>query len=159
MFHRHAPRFVGTTLPQMDDEIDINVTLDAVRQTSRENSRKWLARANVGRRDQTVDIDDLVWIRKEQISSSMERKLGIKWIGPYKVKKVLQGGVSYELENTFSDDTFHRAPDKIKRFVGDEGYMVDLNEIVVSSEDEDEGEEPRRGARQRRHVRRFIEEY
>ena len=47
----------------------------------------------------------------------------------------------------------------MKRFVGDEGYVVDLNEIVVPSEDEDEGEEPRRGARQRRPVRRFIEEY
>ena len=34
MFHRHAPRFVGTTLPQVDDKIYINVALDAVRQTS-----------------------------------------------------------------------------------------------------------------------------
>ena len=59
MFHHHTPRFVGTTLPQIDDEIDINVALDVVRQTSRENSRKWLARANVGRRDQTVDVGDL----------------------------------------------------------------------------------------------------
>ena len=68
----------------------------------------------MGRKDQTVDVGDLVWVKKEQVSSSIERKLGIKWIGPFKVKKVTQGGVSYELENTFSGDTIHRAADKLK---------------------------------------------
>ena len=50
MFNRHAPTYVGTTLPQVDDDIDVNVALDAVRQTSRERGRKWLARANMGRK-------------------------------------------------------------------------------------------------------------
>ena len=157
MFNRHAPRFIGITLPQVDDEIDIGVALEVVKQTSRDNSRKWLARANLGRKEQTVSVGDLVWVKKEQISSSIERKLGIKWIGPYKVKEVKQGGVSYDLENTFSGDTLHRAADKLKRFVGDEGYIVDMSEIVLPSEDEDDMEEPRT-ARQRRPVRRYVEE-
>ena len=62
MFNRHAPRFVRMTLPQVDDEIDISVALDVVKQTSRNNSRKWLARANMGRKDQTVDVGDLMWV-------------------------------------------------------------------------------------------------
>ena len=78
-------------------------------------------------------LDDLVWVKKEQISSSIEWKLGIKWISPYKVKEVKHGGVSYDLENTFSGDTIHRAVDKLKRFVGDEGYIVDMSEIVLLS--------------------------
>ena len=52
--------------------------------------------------------------------------------------------MSYELENTFSGDTIHRAADKLKRFVGDGGYLVDMSEIVLPSEDEDDSEEPRR---------------
>ena len=158
MFNRRAPRFVGTTLPQVDDEIDISVALDVVKQTSSENSRKWLARANVGRKDQSVDVGDLVWVKKEQFSSSMEKKLGVKWTGPYKVKEVAQGGVSYVLENTFTGDTIHRASEKIKRFVGDEGYIVDMNEVVLPSEDEEEETVEPRAARQRRPVRRYIEE-
>ena len=158
MFNRHAPRFVGSLLPQVDDETDTSFALDVVRQTSQDNSRKWLRRANVGRREQMVEIGDLVWVRKEQFSSTMERKLGIKWIGPYKVTKVAQGGVSYVLENTFTGDTIHRASDKIKRFVGDENYLVDMSEIVVPSDDDEEEVVEPRGARPRRPVRRYIEE-
>ena len=158
MFNRHAPRIVGMTLPQVDDEIDVKFALDVVRQTSRMNSRKWLARANEGRKDQTVGIGDLVWVKKEQFSSTMERKLGVKWIGPYKVTQVAQGGVSYELENTFTGDTIHRASDKLKRFVAGEGYIVDMSEVMVPSDEEGDIEEPR-GARARRPVRRYIEEY
>ena len=121
-----------------------------------ENSRKWLRRANEGRKEQTVEVGDLEWVKKEQFSSSMERKLGIKWIGPYKVTVKEQEGVSYVLENTFTGDTIHRASDKIKSFVGDEGYVVDMTEVVLPSEDE-EDEEPR-VPRQRRPVRRYIEQ-
>ena len=64
MFNRHASRFIGTTLPQVDDEIDISVALEVMKQTSRDNSRKWLARENMGRKDQTVDVGDLVWVKK-----------------------------------------------------------------------------------------------
>lgn len=157
MFHRHAPRYVGTNLPQVDDEIDLSVALDAVRQTSRENSRKWVARANVGRKDQTVDIGDLVWVKKEQVSSSVERKLGLRWNGPYRVKKMALGGVSYELENLFNGTIINRAADKLRRYIGDEQYLLEMNEVVVPSEDEEEVEEPR-VARHRRPVRRYIQE-
>ena len=157
MFNRHAPRFVGTTLPQVDDDVDVNFALDVVRQMAPENSRKWLRRANEGRKEQTVNVGDLVWVKREQFSSTMERKLGIKWIGPYKVTEMAQGGVSYVLENAFTGDKIHRASNKIKPFVGDEGYLVDMNEVVLPSDDDLEEEEPR-VARQRRPVRRYIEE-
>ena len=111
----------------------------------------------MGRKDQTVDVGDLVWVKKEQVSSSIERILGIKWIGPFKVKKVAQGEVSYELENTFSGDTIHRATDKLKQLVGDGGYVVDMSEVVLPFEDEDDTEEPHR-ARQQRPMRRYLEE-
>lgn len=157
MFRRHAPRYVGTTLPQVDDEIDINIALEAVKDTFRENIRKWLARANMGRKDQRVEVDDLVWVKQEQTSSSMERKLGLKWIGPFKVKRVTLGGVSYELENVFTGVTIRRAADKLKRYVGDDRYLLEMEEVVLPSDGEEEMEEPRR-ARQRRPVRRYVEE-
>lgn len=128
-FRRHAPRYVGTTLPQVDDEIDINTALEAVRQSSRRNSRKWLARANIGRKDQRVEVDDLVWIKREQFGSSADRKLGLKWIGPCRVKKVNLDGVSYEVENVFNGKILHRAADRLRRYVSDEGYVVDMKEI------------------------------
>ena len=157
MFNRHAPRFVGTTLPQVDDERDSNVALEAVRQTSRANSRKWLARANIGRKDNRVEINDLVWVKKEQTGTVMEKKLGTRWTGPFKVKKVALGGVSYELENVFNGKRITRAADKIKLYLGGEGYIVEMEEIVLPSDDEEEEEEPR-PARQRRPVRRYVEE-
>ena len=162
MFNRHAPRYVGTTLPQADDEIDLSAALEAVKQTSRTNNRKWLARKNIGRKDQTVSVGDLVWVKKEQIGTAAERKLGLKWVGPYKVKKVILEGVSYELENMFNGTTLRRAADKLKSYYGGEGYLVDMEEIVLPSEDEEEEEEALpapREARVRRPVRRFIEEY
>ena len=157
MFHRHAPRYVGTNLPQVDDEIDMSVALEAVRQTSREKRRKWLARANMDRKDQTVNIDDLVWVKREQVSSTAERKLGLKWIGPYKVTKVALGGVSYELKNVFNGTIINRAADKIRPYIGEEQYLLEMGEIVIPSDDEEEMEEPR-GARPRRPPRRYIEE-
>lgn len=72
MFRHHTPRYVGTTLPQEDDEIDINIALDAVRQMSRENTRKWLPQLNMGRKDQKIEVDYLVWVKREQVSSSVE---------------------------------------------------------------------------------------
>ena len=159
-FRRHAPRYVGTTLPQVDDEIDINTALEAVRQASRVNSRKWLARANIGRKDQKVEINDLVWIKRELFGSSAERKLGLKWMGPYKVKEVHLDGVSYIVENVFNGKTLHRAADKVRKYIAKDGYVLDVEEVVVPSdeEDEEEGREEPRPTRERRPVRRFIEE-
>ncbi|MPC17362.1 Pro-Pol polyprotein [Portunus trituberculatus] len=72
MFNCHAHRFIGTTLPQVNDEIDISFNLDVARQTSKENSGE----SKCGeKKDQSVDIGDLVWVKKEQINPSKERKL------------------------------------------------------------------------------------
>ncbi len=62
------------------------MALEVVRRTNLEQARKWRERANVGRQNQRVEVDQLVWIKKDYTTSLSERKLGVKWVGPYKVK-------------------------------------------------------------------------
>ncbi len=44
-----------------------------------------------------------------------DRKLGVKWVGPYKVKEVLRDGGADRLENVFEGTRVQRAADKIKQ--------------------------------------------
>ena len=107
-----------------------------------------------------MEVNDLVWIKRELFGSSAERKLGLKWMGPYKVKEVHLDGVSYIVENVFNGKTLHRAADKVRKYIAEDGYVVDMEEVVVPSDEEDEEEviEEPRPTRERRPVRRFIEE-
>ena len=59
-FSRHAPRSVSVQLPQIDDEIDISVAPEAIRETSRERANKWRDKASRGRRNQMFTVNSLV---------------------------------------------------------------------------------------------------
>ena len=78
MFSRHPPRNIGVNLPQISDEPDVQAAHEAVAQTNQAMARKWRDKANRGRKDQKVDVDDLVWVKKETAASVLHRKLSRK---------------------------------------------------------------------------------
>ncbi len=39
-----------------------------------------------------MEVDQLVWVKKDYTTSLSDRKLGVKWVGPYKGKEVLREG-------------------------------------------------------------------
>ncbi len=138
-FARHAPRQIGVTLPSIEDEPEIERAREIVMQTNQEKSRRWLNKANVGRRDDKLEKDSLVWVKKEVTDPGVNRKLCRKWLGPYKITEVLREGSAYIVENTFNGVRIHRAAEKIKPYVGRDRILVQPEEMVDSAENEDRG--------------------
>ncbi len=120
MFNRRAPRLIGAELPQIGKDSDLEIPLDVVRRTSIEQARKWSDRANLGRKNRRVEEGQLVWVRKDYTTSVNDRKLGIKWLGPYTVKELLRQGGAYRVENAFDRVLVQRAADKVKPYAGRE---------------------------------------
>lgn len=159
MFFRYAPRSVSAPLPQDDDDADIKIAHEVVKETNRERAQKWRDKANRGRTNQRVELNSLVWVKKEQGESSVQRKLGVKWLGPYKVKEILRDGSAYVLENVFNGTQIQRAAEKIKPYVGKEQILIEQEEVLVPPvDDSDEDEVEQRPTRERRPPRRLIEE-
>ncbi len=84
MLNRRASRLIGAELPQIGQDSDLEVALGVVRSTNIEQARKWRDRAKMGKKNRRVE-GQLVWVRKDYTTSLNDRKLGVKWIGPYKV--------------------------------------------------------------------------
>ncbi len=107
-------------------------------------------------------MNDLVWVKRDYTTSVCDRKLGVKWIGPYKVVKVIRGRGVYVLENTFDGTRVQRAADKVRPYISLEEVLVQQREIFVLREEcesEEEQEEAReRPRREHRPVRRYIVE-
>ncbi len=91
-FNRRLPRLIGVELPQLRQDADLEVVLKVVTRANIEQARKWRSRANNGRKNQRVKVDQLVWVKKDYTTSLGDRKLGIKWVGLYKVKEVIRNG-------------------------------------------------------------------
>ncbi len=81
-----------------------------------------------------------MWVRKDYTTSLNDRKLGVKWIGPYKVKEGLKQGGAYRLENVFDGVMVQRAADKVKSYVGREGVLVQPQEVFGQEDSEQEEE-------------------
>ncbi len=158
MFNRRAPRIIRIELPQMGQDSELEVALELVKRTSREQASKWRNRANIGRKNQKVEIDQQVWIKRDYATSQSDKKLGVKWVGPYKVKEVLRGGRAYRLENVFDGVIIQRAADKIKPYVGQEGILIQEREVFFHREKEEEEDDEPRPVRERRLPARYREE-
>ncbi len=99
MFNRRQPRLIGVDLPQLRQKADLEVVLEVVRRTNIEQARKWRSRTNIGRKNQRVEVDQLVWVKKDYTTLLGDRKLGAKRVGSYKVKEIVRNGEAYRLEN------------------------------------------------------------
>ncbi len=99
---RHAPRQIGATLPSVEEDPEVEIAREVIKQTNQENSRKLLNKANIGRKDQKLKKDSLIWVRKEVTDPGVNKKLLMKWIGPYKITETLREGSTYVVENVFT---------------------------------------------------------
>ncbi len=82
-FSRHAPRTVGMRLPSVDwEEDDVSVAHSIIRETHEKMTRKYRSVANRGRKDQVVDKDALVWVKRETLETWVSKKLSVRWDGP-----------------------------------------------------------------------------
>ncbi len=158
MFNRRLPRLIGVELPQLRQDADLEVVLEVVRRTNIDQARKWRSRVNIGRKNQRVEVDQLVWVEKDYTTSLGARKLGVKWVGPYKVKEVLRNGGAYRLENVFDGVGVHRAADKVKPYIGQGDILVQPRELIFHDDSDEEEEVEPRAVRERRLPRRFGEE-
>ncbi len=157
IFNRRQSRIIGAELPQLRQDADLEVVLEVVR-TNIEQAKKWRSRANIGRKNQRVEVGQLVWVKKDYTISFCDRKLGVKWVGPYKVKEVLRDGGAYRLENVFDGVIIQRAADKVKPYVGRELILVQPREIYFRDDSEEEEEVEPRPVRECWPPRRYIEE-
>ncbi len=57
MFNRRPNRIIGVELPQLGQAADLEVALEVVRRTNIEQARKWRSRANTGRKNQRIEVD------------------------------------------------------------------------------------------------------
>ena len=162
MFKRRMPRIIGTELPQIDKDSDMGIAMEIVKRTNTERARRWRARANVGRKNQTVEVGQLVWVKRDYTTSQSDKKLGVKWIGPYKVLEVVRGGGVYKLENSFDGSMLQRAAEKIKPYFGNDNILLNPQEVYfhreLPEEDEDEGIREGRPPRERRPPARYRAE-
>ncbi len=92
MFNRRVPRLIRVELPQLGQDADLEAALEVVRRTKIEQARKWRTRVNIVWKNQRVEVDQLVWVKRYYTASLSDRKLRVKWVGPYKVKEVLGNG-------------------------------------------------------------------
>ena len=131
-FSRRAPRQIPGVLPSMEDEIEDSAIAKAheiIQKTHREMASKYRAIANRKRKNQTVDENSLVWVRSETMVPNTSRKLNPKWCGPYRVTKVYRDGAKYELCNLFTQHIIERAAEKVKPFVGQEQWLIEMEEM------------------------------
>ncbi len=107
------------------------MAIEAVKQTNLQQSRKWRNRANRGRQNQRVEKDQLVWVKEDYTTSLGDRKLGLKWVGPYKVKEVIREGSAYKLEDVFKGEVIQQAADKVKPYVGQDNILIQPREMFL----------------------------
>ncbi len=69
MFNRRQQRLIGVELPQLRQDADLDLVLEVVRRTNIEQARKWRSRGNSGRKNQRVEVDKLVWMKKDYTTS------------------------------------------------------------------------------------------
>lgn len=99
-------------LTQTDKASYMNIVLETVRRNSRHRTSQWRDTANLSRKKQKVAVGQLVWAKRDYTTSLGKRKLGMKWIGPFKVKEELANGNSYRVENVFDGTVIQITIDK-----------------------------------------------
>ena len=92
---------------------------ELIRKSLEETTASYRLRANMARSEETVEVDDWVWIKNKSPIPGTTVKLNPSWTGLYKVIKVLGQGKGYKVEDRFTGKTFIRSTEQLKRFKGD----------------------------------------
>ena len=82
VFSRHNTRNIGVTLPEVSATSDeLVLTHELLQNTYLNMARKLRAVANRRRRNQSIEIDSLVWVKAETVMPGVSNKLQARWIG------------------------------------------------------------------------------
>ena len=154
-FGRHAPRKVGALLPSVPgDPEGLKVAHEVIQATHKSLTRRYREVANRNRKNAAVEVNTLVWVRRETISPGVCRKLQPKWDGPYRVIEVIRHGGAYLLENLVTGQKVQRTAEKVKPYHGPEEWLLQTESMDCEVEEVNEPLPPRL----RRPPRRLIEE-
>ena len=131
----------SATWPQIEDESGegLSNAHRLIRETNAKMSAKFREVANSKRKNESVKVNDLVWVRSEKTIPGTARKLNPKWYGPYTVVEVIRNGSAYKLANPFEDaPLIRRAADKVKRYIGRAQLLTQIDAEYDDRHDEDD---------------------
>jgi len=138
-FSRHAPRLAGMRLPATDgEEDDVAAAHQNIRDTHVKMSRKYRSVANRKRKEQRVDVETLVWVKRETAEPGTCTKLNVRWDGPYKVVEVIRDGGAYMVQNPFTGQQVQRAAEKVKPYYGSEEWLLEPQDTTFTTDLETE---------------------
>ena len=160
-FSRRPYRQILSELPSLDDEVDESDLAKAheiIQKTHGEMAKRYISVANRKRVNKTVEENSLVWVKSETQVPGTSRKLNAKWQGPYRVIESVRDGSTYVLKNVFNDTIIERAANKIKPFIGDENWLLTMQEHAENVPDVVPEGVRTRGARNIVPPARLIEE-
>ena len=156
-FGRHPSRSLG--LPVVSSESDSDDVLEAhrlIQETQRTMTQRYRDVANRGRKNKSVDVGTLVWVKRETVTPGTSRKLNTKWLGPFRVEEVIRCGSAYILVHPITGQRLQRAANKLKVHYGSDEWIMQPRS-QEAEQDPDEAVEPL-PPRTRRPPRRLIEE-
>ena len=141
--HRHANTRLDGVMPKLRlDEEEVNAVLRTCKETAQKQTRAYLKTKNRGRKDERVEVGQLVWVKRETMQAGHGRKLWLKWVGPYRVVEISDNGSTYTVQNLKKENSFlRRSVGKIKPCVGSEQYLIDEEGVDDSFMDDPEPHE------------------
>ena len=154
-FGRHPSRSLGLPVVSSEND-DVLEAHRLIQETQRAMTQKYRDVANRGRKNQSVSVGTLVWVKRETVVPGTSRKLNPKWTGPFRVEEVIRNGSAYILVHPITGQRLQRAADKLKVHYGsDEWILQPRSEEPEQDPDEDVEPLP---PRIRRPPRRLITE-
>ena len=119
-FGYHPLRTVGEVeLPEGDITLSPGAVRELIKKNLEEKTASYRLKANLSRREDTVNVNDWVWVKNQRPIPGTAVKLNPSWIGPYKVVKVLGQNKGYEVEDRFTGTKMIRGTEQLKIFKGD----------------------------------------
>ena len=154
-FGRHPSRSLG--LPVVSSDSDgVSEAHRLIGETQKAMTQRYRDVANRNRKNQSVGVGTLVWVKRETITPGTSRKLNPKWMGPYRVEEVIRNGSVYILSHPITGQRLQRAADKLKVHHGSEEWLL-YPRSEEPEQEQDEAVEPL-PPRTRRPPRRLITE-
>ena len=99
-----------------------------------------------------------MWVKREAPIPGTATKLNSKWLGPFKVVEVLQGGSMYIVENPYDGARKQRAAEKIRPYVSETNLIPEIEEMDEVTTEEPNKSEAELPPRRQQPPRRLIEQ-
>ena len=158
-FNRPPMRGPESQFPLVrNPDCDYHKLKEMIKSASIKSQRQYRAYANRRKRRESVGKGALVWVKREAPIPGTATKLNSKWLGPFKVVEVLQGGSMYIVENPYDGARKQRAAEKIRPYVSETNLIHEIEEMDEVTTEEPNKSEAELPPRRRQPPRRLIEQ-